>query len=65
MVEDSGILIGAVSDGDVAALITETAELDLNRPIDLVMNRQFVALPVTTKPQDTAFRLGWGATSFH
>nr|WP_223296649.1 N-acetylneuraminate synthase family protein [Thiorhodovibrio frisius] len=50
VVEDNGALIGAVSDGDVRRWITDTAELDLNRPIDWVMNRQFVALPVTTKP---------------
>ena len=50
VVEDNGILIGAVSDGDVRRWITDTAELDLNRPIDLVMNRQFVSLPVTTAP---------------
>jgi N-acetylneuraminate synthase len=47
VVEDNGTLIGAVSDGDVRRWITATAELDLNRPIDLVMNRQCVALPVT------------------
>ncbi|MEA1051581.1 CBS domain-containing protein [Lamprobacter modestohalophilus] len=50
VVEDNGALIGAVSDGDVRRWITDTAELDLNRPIDLVMNRAFVALPVTTAP---------------
>ena len=52
VVEDSGVLIGAVSDGDVRRWITETAELDLNRPIDLVMNRQLVALPITTQPAE-------------
>jgi len=41
--EDNGVLIGAVSDGDVRRWITQTSDLDLNQPIDEVMNHNFVA----------------------
>lgn len=43
VVEDNGVLIGAVSDGDVRRWITQTSDFDLNQPIDEVMNRNFVA----------------------
>lgn len=47
MVQDNGVLIGAVSDGDVRRWMTQTSEFDLNLPIDRVMNREFVARPVS------------------
>ncbi len=47
VVQDNGVLIGAVSDGDVRRWITQTTEFDLNQAIDLVMNREFVSRPVT------------------
>lgn len=47
VVEENGVLIGAVSDGDVRRWITQTGDFDLNQPVDRVMNRQFVARPVS------------------
>ena len=40
--QDNGVLIGAVSDGDVRRWMTNTNEFDLNLPVDSVMNRNFV-----------------------
>ncbi|MBK1650483.1 N-acetylneuraminate synthase family protein [Rhabdochromatium marinum] len=54
VVEDSGTLIGAVSDGDVRRWITAAAELDFGQPVDAVMNRAFVARPVTEAPAEIA-----------
>jgi len=51
VVEDNGVLIGAVSDGDVRRWITQTSEFDLNLPVDCVMNREFVSRPLT-EPQN-------------
>ncbi len=45
VVQDNGVLIGAVSDGDVRRWMTQTREFDLNLPIDHVMNREFVSQP--------------------
>jgi sialic acid synthase SpsE/sugar phosphate isomerase/epimerase len=50
VVQDNGVLIGALSDGDVRRWITQTSEFDLNVPVDRVMNREFVARPVA-EPQ--------------
>lgn len=47
VVEDNGVLIGSVSDGDVRRWITETSDFNLSLPIDAVMNTNFVARPVT------------------
>lgn len=47
VVQDNGVLIGALSDGDLRRWMTETSDFNLNLPVDLVMNRSFVARPVT------------------
>jgi N-acetylneuraminate synthase len=47
VVQENGVLIGALSDGDVRRWITQIAEFDLNLPVDQVMNRSFVSRPVT------------------
>ena len=46
VVEDSGVLTGALSDGDVRRWITSTKDFDLSAPVDSVMNRSFVAASV-------------------
>lgn len=45
VVQDNGVLIGAVSDGDVRRWMTQTSEFDLNLPVDHLMNREFVSRP--------------------
>jgi sialic acid synthase SpsE/sugar phosphate isomerase/epimerase len=47
VVQDNGVLIGAVSDGDVRRWMTQTSEFDLNLPVDRVMNREFVSRPIS------------------
>ena len=47
VVQDNGVLIGALSDGDVRRWITQTSEFDLNFPVDRVMNCEFVSRPVS------------------
>lgn len=51
VVQDNGVLIGAVSDGDVRRWMTQTSAFDLNLPVDSVMNRDCVSRPVT-EPQN-------------
>lgn len=46
VVEDSGVLIGAVSDGDVRRWMTQIRDFDLNVPVDTVMNRECVSRPL-------------------
>jgi sialic acid synthase SpsE/sugar phosphate isomerase/epimerase len=46
VVQDNGVLVGAVSDGDVRRWMTQTSVFDLNLPVDQVMNRDFVFRPV-------------------
>ena len=46
VVQDNGVLIGAVSDGDVRRWITKTTNFDLSLPVDRVMNKDFIARPV-------------------
>ncbi len=46
VVQDNGVLIGAVSDGDVRRWMTQTDVFDLNLPVDQVMNCDFVCRPV-------------------
>jgi sialic acid synthase SpsE/sugar phosphate isomerase/epimerase len=43
VVQDNGVLIGALSDGDIRRWITSTPELNLDAPVDAVMNKCFVA----------------------
>lgn len=47
VVQDNGVLIGALSDGDVRRWMTQTTEFDLNLPVDRVMNKAFVARPAS------------------
>jgi N-acetylneuraminate synthase len=47
VVQDNGVLLGALSDGDIRRWITQTSEFDLNLPVDRVMNKEFVARPVS------------------
>ena len=54
VVQDNGVMIGAVSDGDVRRWITRTTEFDLNLPVDNVMNRNFIARPVAESPNQIA-----------
>ncbi len=49
VVEDSGVLIGAISDGDFRRWITSTPSFDLNQSVDQVMNRNFISCPVSTE----------------
>ena len=42
VVQDNGVLVGALSDGDVRRWMTTTNVFDLNVPVDQVMNREFV-----------------------
>ena len=51
VVQDNGVLIGAVSDGDVRRWMTKASDFDLNLPVDSVMNRECVFRPVT-EPQN-------------
>ena len=50
VVEDSGTLIGAVSDGDVRRWITSTTHSDFGVAVDEVMNPTFVALAASESP---------------
>ena len=47
VVDYSGVLIGALSDGDVRRWLTKNKEFDLDVEVDKVMNRDFVAHPIT------------------
>ncbi len=46
VVQDNGVLVGALSDGDVRRWMTQTIVFDLNLPVDQVMNRDFVSRPI-------------------
>lgn len=54
VVQDNGVLIGAVSDGDVRRWMTETVDFDLNVPVDRAMNKNFVARPATESQNQIA-----------
>ena len=54
VVQDNGVLIGAVSDGDVRRWMTQATEFDLNLPVDHVMNRNFIARPVAESQNQIA-----------
>jgi sialic acid synthase SpsE/sugar phosphate isomerase/epimerase len=54
VVEDNGVLIGALSDGDVRRWITKSSEFDLNVPVDRVMNPDFVARPASDSNESIA-----------
>jgi sialic acid synthase SpsE/sugar phosphate isomerase/epimerase len=54
VVQDNGVLIGALSDGDFRRWVTQTSDFDLNVPVDRVMNQDFLARPVTDSPAEIA-----------
>ena len=54
VVQDNGVLIGAVSDGDVRRWLTQTRDFDLNVPVDAVMNRECVCRPVNESQNQIA-----------
>ncbi|MEL7035973.1 MAG: N-acetylneuraminate synthase family protein [Cyanobacteria bacterium J06592_8] len=54
VVEDNGLLIGAVSDGDFRRWITSHPKFDLNQPVDLVMNPNFISMSVHDAPSTIA-----------
>lgn len=54
VVEDNGLLIGAVSDGDFRRWITSDPSFDLNQPIDLVMNQNFISTSIHSTPETIA-----------
>lgn len=43
VIEENGVIIGAVSDGDFRRWIINHPEFDLNQPVDLVMNPNFIS----------------------
>ncbi|MCC5067303.1 N-acetylneuraminate synthase family protein [Xanthomonas campestris] len=49
-VSESGVLEGVLTDGDLRRWLTQTAQIDLNAPVSLVMNRRFVAAADTDAP---------------
>ena len=50
VVQENGILIGALSDGDVRRWITKSGSINLNEKIDAVMNRDFIKCKVFDAP---------------
>lgn len=52
VVEDNGLLIGTMSDGDFRRWITSRSDFDLNQPVDRVMNPNPVSLSVHEQSQD-------------
>jgi N-acetylneuraminate synthase len=54
IVQDNGVLVGSVSDGDVRRWMLQTSNFDLNLPVDVVMNRGCVSRPITESPNQIA-----------
>lgn len=54
VVEDNGVLIGSVSDGDVRRWMTQVSDLDLKMPVDAVMNRECVSRPMNESKNQIA-----------
>lgn len=54
VVEDNGLLVGAVSDGDVRHWMIQTSGFDLNLTIDRIMNREFVSRPQSESQNEIA-----------
>ena len=46
VVEENGVLVGAVSDGDVRRWMTQGSEFNLNLPVNHIMNREFISRSV-------------------
>ena len=56
VVQDNGVLVGALSDGDVRRWMTQTNDFDLRLPVDQVMNTNFISRPQTeTQSQIQAY----------
>lgn len=51
VVQEDGVLIGSVSDGDIRRWITDTTEINLDLSVDRLMNQKFVACSAS-KPQN-------------
>lgn len=45
VVQENGVLIGSLSDGDVRRWLTQSSNFDLNMPVDSIMNHDFVSRP--------------------
>jgi sialic acid synthase SpsE/sugar phosphate isomerase/epimerase len=52
VVQDNGVLIGALSDGDIRRWFTNSSELNLNVAVDDVMNKRFVAASISDSPAE-------------
>jgi len=52
VVENSGVLLGSVTDGDFRRWITSSNTLDLEQPVDRIMNRSCVSCPQTSQYSD-------------
>jgi len=52
VVQDNGLLLGAISDGDFRRWITGVSNFDLNQPVDSIMNTEVLSAPVDSKPED-------------
>jgi sialic acid synthase SpsE/sugar phosphate isomerase/epimerase len=50
VVEDNGLLIGVVSDGDFRRWITDNPDFDLNQPVDKVMNPDPLFMAMSDDP---------------
>jgi len=50
VVEDNGLLVGVISDGDFRRWITQNSDFDLNQPVDNVMKPDPVFMPVNEDP---------------
>ena len=56
-VSEKGRAVGVLTDGDVRRWLSSADKLDLNVPVGLVANREFVTLPITASPEEIAARL--------
>lgn len=54
VVQENGVLIGSLSDGDVRRWLTQSSEFDLNLPVDNVMNHKFVSRTLGETPNQIA-----------
>ena len=56
-VSETGYLEGILSDGDIRRWLTTTSEIDLERPVSTIINRDFVSAQVTEEPAKIAGKL--------
>ena len=47
VLQDNGVLLGSVSDGDIRRWITNNNNLNLNESIDKVMNEKVISRPIS------------------